>query len=290
MLLALAILSACTAAPVPEQARLYAETTAKTRDAGGLILDRIAPIVAVGADAGAEDCGPDPATGIPRCFNQNLVATTAGGSTDSPAVAVNRLALNLVAAYAAVLADLAEGKSVPQLQAQIGVAADIASALLGVSGVGAPGAGAVQLLKPRLQGLAGQLEAARTGQIVRQALIADRDTIKALLKALEDETPKIYDIYSTKRKLDLLAALRARDKAAADAVVSDIKAFYAALDAYVRLLRASAAALDVLARDAQQTVPPNPQAVQAALTQAIDARAEAQVLWNTIRQLDPSKR
>jgi hypothetical protein len=198
--------------------------------------------------------------------------------------------LDLVAAYAVVLADLAEGKSVPQLQAQIGVAADIASALLGLTGVGAPGALAVQALKPQLQGLAGQLAAARSGQIVRQALISDRETIKALLKALEDETPKIYDIYSTKRKLDLLAALRARDKAAADAVISDIKAFYAALEAYVRLLRASAAALDVLARDAQQTVPPNPQAVQAALYQAIDARAEAQVLWNTIRQLDPGRR
>jgi hypothetical protein len=285
------LLSACTAAPVPEQARLYAETTAKTRDAGGLILDRIAPIMAGGTDGNsAEDCGPDPATGIPRCFNQNLVAAAAGGSADPPSVAVSRLALDLVAAYAGVLADLAEGKSAPQLQAQVGVAADIASALLGVTGVGAPGAVAVQALKPQLEGLAGQLAAARAGQIVRQALIADRETIKALLKALEDETPKIYDIYSTKRKLDLLAALRARDKAAADAVISDIKAFHAALEAYVRLLRASASALDVLARDAQQTVPPNPQAVQAGLNQAIDARAEAQVLWNTVRQLDPSRR
>jgi hypothetical protein len=286
----LAFLSACSTVPPVEQARLYAETTAKTRDAGGLILDRIAPIVAGGADGSTEDCGPDPATGIPRCFNQNLVSASGSGASDPPAVAASRLALDLVAAYAAVLADLAQGKSVPELQAEIGVAADIASALLAVTGVGAPGAAAVQVVKPQLQGLAGQLEAARAGQIVRQALVSDRDTIKALLKALEDETPKIYDIYSTKRKLDLLAALRARDKAAADAVIADIKAFHAALDAYVRLLRASAAALDVLARDAQQTTPPNPQAVQAALKQAIDARAEAQVLWNTIRQLDPGRR
>src|SRR5262249_52742360 len=127
-------------------------------------------------------------------------------------------------------------------------------------------------------------------QVVRQTLIADRETIKALLKALEDETPRIYEIYRLKRELDLLAAARVRDRAAVDAVLADIKNFYAALDAYVRLLRASSAALDVLARDAQQTVPPNPQAVQAALRQAIDARAEAQMLWNTVRQLDTARR
>src|SRR5262245_10582851 len=93
LVLALAVLAACTTAPPIEQARFYAETTAKTRDAGDLILDRISPIVAGATDGSTpQDCGPDPGTGIPRCFNQNLVAAGAGGSSDPPAVAANRLA------------------------------------------------------------------------------------------------------------------------------------------------------------------------------------------------------
>jgi hypothetical protein len=287
--LALSFLAACNPPPV-EQARLYADTTSKTRDAGGLILDRISPIIAGATDGSAQDCGPDAATGIPRCFDQHLVAGSSGTKSDPPEVAIHRLALDLTAAYAELLAVVAEGRSTAEVQTQAGVAADIASTLLGITGVGAPAAVAIAALKPQLQALAGQLEAARAGQIVRQAVTSDKETIKALLKALEDETPKIYQIYLKKRQLDLLAAARARDRAAVDAVTTDLKAFHAALDAYVRLLRASAAALDVLAREVQQPTRASPQAVQTALKQAIEARAEAQVLWNTIRQLDPSRR
>lgn len=292
LLLAFAFVSACTTVAVPvEHTRLYAESTAKTRDAGGLVLDRISPIVAGVADSSAvEECGPDPGTSIPRCFNQNLVAASTVGSSDPPAVAASRLALDLVAAYAAVLADLAEGRSGPELQAEIGTAADSAGALVAVTSGGVPASTAVQALSPQVQTLSGRLEAARAGQIVRQAIVADRDTIKALLKALEAETPRIYEIYSTKRKLDLLAAARAKDRVAADAIINDIKAFHTALDAYVRLLRASAAALDILARDVQQAAPSSPQAAQASLRQAIDARVEAQVLWNTVRQADSNRR
>ena len=284
------LLMACAQTVPPEQVRLYAETAAKTRDAGGVILDRIAPIIANPGQDGQADCGPDPNTGIPRCFDQRLVTASVGPRSEPPAVAINRLALDLMAAYAAVLADLAEGKSAADVRAGVGVAADVAGALLTVTGAAAPVGIAVAALRPKLQDLAGQLEAARVGQIVRQTLIADREIIKALLKALEDETPRIYDIYRLKRELDLLAAARVKDRAAADAVLADIKNFYAALEAYVRLLRASSAALDVLARDAQQTVPPNSQAVQASLKQAIDARAESQMLWNTVRQLEPARR
>jgi hypothetical protein len=292
--LALLFVSGCASPPV-EHVRLYADTAAQARSAGNLVLDRIAPIVAAGPAGssapaeGAQDCGPD-AAGMPRCFDQRLVAGGGTARADPPSVAVHRLALDLVMAYAVLLSDLAEGKSAAEIQAQVGVAADVAGSLLALTGVGAPVAAALPLLKPQLQALAGRLEAARAGQILRQALVADRETIKVLLRALEEETPRIYEIYRTKRQLDLLAAARARDRAAVDAVVEDTRRFHAALEAYVRLLRATAAALDTLARAASEAARPSPQAVQAALRQAIDARAEAQALWNTVRQLDGTRR
>jgi len=191
-----------------------------------------------------------------------------------------------VAAYARILSDLAEGKSTADVQASIGVAATLAGSLVTLTGVGAPAGAAVTLLAPQIQVLAGRLEAQRAGQVIRQSLIADRETIQAVLKALEDSTPSMYEIYKTKRQIDRVTALETRDRAAANAAIDDIKRFHTALEAYVRLLRTTSATLDTLARDAQQAARPSLQSAQVALKQAIDARAEAQVLLNTVRQLD----
>jgi hypothetical protein len=284
----LLLAGACAPPPPVAQVQLYADTAQQTRTAGGMVLDRIAPIVALqGSTQPEKDCGPDERSGIPRCLDllQVSAGDGASGRADPPAVAIHRTALDLVAAYARILADLAEGKSAADIQTNIGAAAAIAGTLATLTGVAAPVGVALAALTPQIQALAGRLEAARAGQLVRQSIIADRETIQAVLKALEDGTPAMYDIYKNKRQLDRKAALEAFDRNAANAAVEDIKRFHAALEAYVRLLRATSAALDTLARDAQQPVQLNAQSAQAALKQAIDARAEALVLLNTVRQL-----
>jgi hypothetical protein len=288
ILAALLLAGACAPPPPAAQMQLYADTAQQTRTAGGMVLDRIAPIIAQQGSAQPErDCGPDERSGIPRCFDllQVSAGDGASGRADPPAVAIHRTALDLVAAYARILADLAEGKSAADIQTNIGAAAAIAGTLATLTGVAAPVGVALAALTPQIQALAGRLEAARAGQLVRQSIIADKETIQAVLKALEDGTPAMYDIYRNKRQLDRKAALEAFDRNAANAAVEDIKRFHAALEAYVRLLRATSAALDTLARDAQQPVQLNAQSAQAALKQAVDARAEALVLLNTVRQL-----
>jgi hypothetical protein len=287
----LLVAGGCQQVPA-EHVRLYAETTSQTRAAGGIVLDQIAPIVgATAAGTDTQDCGPDPTTRIPRCFNLQLVAGAGpAGRADPPSVAVHRVALDLVAAYAQILADLAEGRSAAEVQRQIGLAADIAGSLVTLTGVGAPVGAAIPVLLPQIQALATRLETARAGAVIRQSLIADRDTIKAVLKGLENETPGIYEVFKAKSKLDLLAAARNRDQAAVEAVVDRAGRFHAALDAYVRLLRTASAAIDTLAREAQQAGRPSAESVQAALKQAIEARAEALALFNTVRQLEGTRR
>src|SRR5262245_46571519 len=193
---------ACTQVPA-EHLRLYADTAAQTKQAGNLVLDRVSPIIAT-PDGGpaTKDCGPDAQSGIPRCLDLRQISGNGAGRSDPPSVAVQRTALDLVAAYARILADLAEGKSTAELQANIGAAAKVAGLLVSLTGIGAPIGAALPLLTPQLQALAGRLEAQRAGQIVRQSLIADRATVQAVLKALEDTTPDMYEIYKARRQLD----------------------------------------------------------------------------------------
>jgi hypothetical protein len=287
-------LAACVPVPI-EHIKLYADTAAQTRTAGNALLDRISPIVAATKEApSTKNCGPNPQTGIPRCFDQTLVVGEVSGRLDPPSVAVDRLALELVAVYAAILADLAEGKSADEVRARVEDVANVAIALAGplaaATGVGLPVAAGLQVLAPQVKELARKLEAVRAGQIVRQSLIADRTTIKAILAALEDETPTLYRIYMDKRSRDRNDALLAENRVAANEIADDIKQFHAALAAYVRLLRAVAKSLDTLARDAEQSTRPSAQAVQTAVKQAIDARAEAQSLLNAIGQLGGAPR
>ena len=288
--LGLLLPAACAQPVAVEHVQLYADTAQQARDAGGVILDRVSPIVAGqdGAPSG-RDCGPDAQSGIPRCLDLARIATAGPGRSDPPSVAVQRSALDLVAAYARILADLAEGKSAAELQAQIAATAAIAGTLVALTGVGAPIGVGVVALAPQIQALAGRLEAARAGQLIRQSIVADKDTLQAVLRALEESTPSMYELYKAKRQLDRLTALEARDRAAATAAVEDIKRFHAALEAYVQLLRTTSATLDTLVSEAQQPVRLTPQTVQAALRKAIDSRAEAQVLLNTVRQLDTAR-
>ena len=286
MMLGLLLAAGCAPPPV-EHVQVHAEAAAQTRTAGNIVLDRIAPIVPVQDNADpAADCGPEGQSGIPRCLDLRQITGSGASRLDPPSIAVQRVALDLVAAYARILADLAEGRSTAELQADIGAAATIAGSLATLTGVGTAASVAMMVAVPGIQELAGRLEAQRAGQVIRQSLIADRETIQAVLRQLEDLTPKMYEIYKLKRQDDRRAALMARDRAAADTAVEDIKRFHAALEAYVRLLRATSATLDTLARDAQQAARPGLQATQAALKQAIDARTEAQVLLNTVRQLE----
>ena len=286
MVLAVLLATACTPPP-SGHVRLYADTAQQARTAGGVVLDRLAPIVAThdSAQPLSPDCGPEGQSGIPRCLDLRGITGNGASRFDPPSVAVQRTALDLVAAYAGILADLAQGKSTAELRAGIGMAATLTGSLIALTGVGAPVGAALAVLTPQLQALAGRLETQRAGHVVSQSLIADREIIQAVLRALEDLTPQMYDIYKAKRQLGRLAALEAHDRGAANAAVDDIKRFHAALEAYVRLLRATSATLDTLAKDAQQSARPSPQAVQAALQQATDARAQAQLLLNTVRQL-----
>ena len=237
MLLGVLLAAAC-AQPAPvEHVQLYADAAAQTKTAGNLLLDRISPIIA------SQDTAQSAArlrTGRPSRVSRDAstcaITGNGAGRSDPPSIATQRTALDLVAAYARILADLAEGKSTANLQAKIGTAATTAGVLATLPGVGAPMGASVPLLVPQVQALAGRLEAQRAGQVVRQSLIADRETIQAVLKALEETRPPCTR--STRPSVSSTGwprSLRATGRQPMP--LSTNQAVHAALEAYVQLLR-----------------------------------------------------
>jgi hypothetical protein len=282
------------AGPVPvEELRLYAEGFAETRAAGHILLDKVAPIVAgvptaQGEQADQGDCSVD-RHGAPKCFDPRLAFTEAR-STDPTSIAVRRAALDLIATYNGMLIELANGREPHELGSRLGEVAELAGTILVLTGGAAGLPALVPPVAAGLNKLVERLGSARTAAVTRQEIVENRDTIKALLAQLKEDTPKLYEIYRLKRLDDRREALAENKVELAEAVSNDLRQFHAGLAAYFVLIGRTSEALDTLALAATGPATENPRSSGSALRDALDLRRDAKAFWDNIRKVGDRRR
>lgn len=287
----LSVLLSGASIPVDEL-RLYAESFQETRAAGHILLDKIQPIIAAvplpstadGGSTEASECSVD-RHGAPSCFAPHLVLAEARAS-DPPSIAVRRTALDLIAAYNGILIDLSSGREPREMRSRFDEVGQFANTILTLTGVA--GGGLPALLPPVLASLRRVTDRARdtrTTALTRQEILENRDTVKALLLHLQQDVPKLYEIYRLKRLDDRREALTAKNEALAESVSNDLRQFHASLRIYFVLLGRSGDALDTLALAASKPAAAKPQNLTWALGEALNLRREAGAFWEAIRKV-----
>jgi hypothetical protein len=287
------------ASPAPlEELRLYAEAFQETRAAGHILLDRVAPIIAAvqvpnrvdesNAAPPVNDCSVD-RHGAPRCFDARLAIAEARSSEPAP-IAVRRAALELISTYNGILIELASGRQPQELQSRLGEVVELAGTILVLTGGAAGLAPLVPPVAAGLNKLTEQLGAARAAAISRQEILDNRDTVKALLVQLQDDIPKLYEIYRLKRLDDRRQALNAKNNDLAEAASSDIRQFHTSLAAYFVLIGRTSETLETLASAAGEPGAPNLQRVSRFFRSAFDLRRDAKTFWESIRRVGETRR
>jgi hypothetical protein len=158
--------------------------------------------------------------------------------------------------------------------------------LIGMLGV--PGAAAalpaLSALRGPLLALVGRLERARATIATRQAIIEGRDTVRAILIALADETPKYYVLYRAQRLIDLVPLRTSGNQAGQQAILDDINAYHASLASYTVLIHKTLKAQDTLVAAAEGAGQATPQNVRGVIREAVELRLEAKKFWDTVRK------
>jgi hypothetical protein len=283
LLLGLALLSC--AAPAPGEFQSFATAAREVRAGGQLVYDRVAPFIA-----------PEPAGRAPGCAYAELGVpctfapspTEAGGGP--PELVVRRSLLDLATAYAVLLAEAAEGASPARLQAKSQEMIALASATLGAVALVTPAAPFAPVISA-LPALIERFEQARAAVALRNAILADRPTIQAVLRALERDTGDLYTIYAAGRyeefnRGQLQVTTREAILVRRQAARQDIEQFSAALSAYARALRAMSAALDQLGAATDGLGRPTPanltRDIEGLVAFAVDARRLVEVTRGAI--------
>jgi hypothetical protein len=273
-----------------EELRLYTEAFHETRAAGHILLDKIAPIIAAVALPGPGE-QPDPSDcrvdrhGAPKCFDPRLAVAEAPSSDPQP-IAVRRAALELISAYNGMLIELANGREPRELQSRLGEVVELAGTVLVLTGGAA--AGLPALVPPVVAGLnklTERLGTARAAAVTRQDILDNRDTIKALLAQLKEDTPKLYEIYRLKRLDDRREALSQNRTELAEAASNDLRQFHASVAAYFVLIGRTAEALDTLAVAASDSAAHNSHGSSGIFRGALDLRRDAKAFWDRIRRV-----
>jgi hypothetical protein len=294
----LSVLLAGAGVPLQEL-RLYADAFQDTRAAGHILLDKIQPIIAAtpvqvpAADQAqspqSNDCSID-RHGAPSCFAPYLPLPE-DRAADPPSIVMRRVALDLIAAYNSILIDIASGRDPREIRPRFEEVAQFAGTILTLTGAGS---GMVALLPPvsaGLQRLSERYRGARNAALTRQEILDNREVVKALLGQLQQDVPKLYEIYRLKRLDDRREALSANNEPQAQAVSQDLRRFHASLAAYFILLAKTADALDLLAAAAADkpaaASAPNPADL---LRNAMMLRRDASHFWDTVRKVGDGNR
>jgi hypothetical protein len=272
-----------------EELRLYTDALHETRAAGHILLDKVAPIIAATALPGPEeqanesDCSVD-RHGAPKCFDPRRAVAEAG-SSDPPPIAVRRAALELIAAYNGMLIELANGREPRELQSRVGEVVQLARTILVLTG----GAAGLPALVPPVAAALGKLTerlgTVRAATVTRQEILGHRDTIKALLEQLKEDTPKLYEIYRLKGLDNRREALSRNNAEVAEAVSNDLRQFHASLAVYFVLIGRTSEAFDTLALAAADPAAHNPLSISALFRGAVDLRRDAKTFWDNIRRV-----
>ncbi|MEP3048330.1 MAG: hypothetical protein ABJL55_23450 [Roseibium sp.] len=283
-----------------ETLKTYSDAFSQANDAGNLLLDEISPIVSSATPArGKVTCGTS-RLGYPLCFDLIAVRGKDGiRQNEDPSIVARRDALAAVTLYNKMLVDLAEGKQTKDFINQVDELVILANsvATLGI----VPSGGLTALVPPTAsfaKDLAARFGRARANATVRQSILQSKDDIQELLKALADDTPKIYEVFRKAREADLFkigverkrASSAGRTAAVGEAdkrlraMSKSIGQFHESLTAYVKLLDQTARALEALVV-AAETSPGTVASAALVLSEAEQIRERSEEFWNAIRKV-----
>ncbi len=266
----------CTAIPT-EDLRNYDQAFQQAKLAGDLVLDKVAPIIAKRQGTGA-GC-PVTTTGYHSCFDA-LGILSDGRSNDPRSILIRRAALQTIADYNTVLVAVADGRFRFGSTAQINDLLASAQTLVQLTSVAVPGVPSLfsGAAMSALSGLINQLQTIRSAVELRRALIAGAPTIQKMLVALASDTPTLYDIYLTAKKIEITAAAVKGLHDLQAKAVAEVNAYYNSLQQYVTVLNATSTALNTLTTIAASGRVTTGD-IRAIITQAAEIRTKADAFW-----------
>jgi hypothetical protein len=288
--LASALFAACAGPPV-ESYRPFATAARDARTGGHLIYDRVAPFIpAPAAPASTARAATNcvyASLEVDCAFDPAALATTGAAQAGPPELAVRRVLLDMVTAYAVLLAELAEGSGTARAEAGRDELAELARTAAALA-VLIPPAAAIAPVLGAARPLIERLEQARAQAARRATLVADRPVVQSVLRGLGDDTAVLYRIYGIGRyrafnRAQAAATSREDAQARKAAAKADIEQYRAALAAYVRTLQAMSSALDVLAASAEAGGRPNRATLAKGVDQAVSLSVEARRLLDAAR-------
>ena len=286
---------ACMSVPVSEL-NTYRSSFRLAAEAGTVLLDQVAPIIARQvSDPEREeprDCSLNFAR-YPKCFDPDLAAEHQVAEEHS-SIRARRLMFDVVLLYNDLLLDIAEGRPVSAATERVNRLTNLLTTLATVVASGAQFMPVINLASQGMQQLLERLRAPLSTAALRRALVLGGPTVQAILKALEDDTSQLFEVYARQKELEYtkadIAFLRASRKdqdtsaeeAAITAIVADANNYHDSLRAYVLVLRQTAQALEALALAAQK---PNLSLSDITMIarEAGAIRNEAREFWNQVR-------
>lgn len=271
-------------ATIPEQeVQNYAIAFQQARLAGDLVFDKVSPIIAEDTPETDGGCAKT-SEGYYSCFDP-LSVLTAGRSDDPRSVLVRRAALQSISNYNSALLAIAEGRFTIAETAEVGELLESGQLLLGLTATPVPGLPSLasDATFAAVRGLVAEIQEARSAVSIRRAIVDGAPTIQALLSALAQETPHIYNIYLTNKKSDLFNAVASGSSEDERAAIESINAYHASLTAYVEVLNTTSEALDTLV--AAATAAPSASSLRSIIDSANRIKSQSEAFWAAARAI-----
>ncbi|MDA4846245.1 hypothetical protein [Hoeflea poritis] len=285
LLAVLLVLASCTSLP-SAQLSTYLSVSKEAEEAGKAIYGALNKAVEFNKKraSGTQTVQCAANTSNPSCFNPVDFLPTP--PVTDPDILARILALETIAAYNDTLVALNSGQTGAALSKKIDAYGSVAARFASVAGV-ASGGIALLLTDTTIASvgtIAGRLQTAQAQFAVRRSLAAQHSVINALITALIEDTPQVYQLYRTSQLIFARTRPGGPRGAEGQREFAKIKAMYDSLGAYVVLLSNMAESLDTLVEATEAGVT-DPETLNLALDHALEVKAAAQVLEKTIRQL-----
>jgi len=275
----LLLVASCTSVP-REDLDAYDKAFTQAKLAGDLVLDKVAPIIARREEGGVNAGCPITSGGYRTCFDA-LGILSDGRSNDPRSILVRRAALQTIADYNAVLLAIADGRFTVGNRAQFDNLVASGKMLVQLASIAVPGVpslfsdtaiGALGVLFDRLQ-------SARSALEVRRAVVDGAPIVQDMLAALAADTPTLYDIYLTAKKIEITAAAVKGLPDMQRRATAEINAYYDSLQQYVTILNATSEALDTLKAVAIKGGQVSPANIREIIGQAASIQTQADAFW-----------
>jgi len=184
----------CVVLPAQELTT-FSDSLNGAKTAGDLILDEVAHAFpdSERSDKQLKSCAANK-YGYRPCFRVDLALGSDSARASEPVdIKVRRLALEVIAAYAQMLADVAEGRSVKIVTARIDQLAELTTAVIGLVPQATYLAGDLPIAA--IKGIVTKLETARSQSVAARSIVVVEKDIRSLIQLMINDTPALYALY-----------------------------------------------------------------------------------------------